>query len=53
MNGIENYPAAGEHFLENVILKVSLTHFSKGEGGGGEEVVRPIILETLIFRYEL
>ena len=23
MNGIENYPAAGEIFLENVILKVS------------------------------
>ena len=23
MNGIENYPAAGEFFLENVILKVS------------------------------
>ena len=29
-NGIENYPAAGEIFLENVILiKVSQTHFSK------------------------
>ena len=28
MNGIENYPAAGENFLENVILKVSDT-FSK------------------------
>ena len=27
MNGIENYPAAGENFLENVILKVSQTHF--------------------------
>ena len=27
--GIENYPAAGEFFLENVILKVSQTHFSK------------------------
>ena len=25
MNGIENYPAAGEIFLENVILKVSDT----------------------------
>ena len=40
MNGIENYPAAGEFFLENVILKVSQTHFSKdfypkGGGGGG------------------
>ena len=29
MNGIENYPAAGKFFLENVILKVSQTHFSK------------------------
>ena len=29
MNGIKNYPAAGEIFLENVILKVSQTHFSK------------------------
>ena len=29
MNGIENYPAAGEIFLENFILKVSQTHFSK------------------------
>ena len=29
MNGIENYPAAGEFFLENVIHKVSQTHFSK------------------------
>ena len=29
MNGIENYPAAGENFLENVILKVSQTHFPK------------------------
>ena len=27
--GIENYSAAGENFLENVILKVSQTHFSK------------------------
>ena len=45
MNGIENYPAAGEFFLENVILKVSQTHFPndfypKGghkffKGGGG------------------
>ena len=25
LNGIENYPAAGEIFLENVILKVSDT----------------------------
>ena len=29
MNGIENYPAAGVFFLENVIPKVSQTHFSK------------------------
>ena len=29
MNGIENYPAAGENFLENVILKVSQTHFPR------------------------
>ena len=29
MNGIENYPAAGDFFLENVILKVSQTHFPK------------------------
>ena len=29
MNGIKNYPTAGEFFLENVILKVSQTHFSK------------------------
>ena len=45
INGIENYPAAGEIFLENVILKVSQTHFSKDfhpkgghkffKGGGG------------------
>ena len=49
MNGIDNYPAAGEIFLENVILKVSQTHFSKDfypktghtffkGGGGGCEV---------------
>ena len=38
MNGIENYPAAGEIFLENVILKVSQTHFPKDfyPKGGGE-----------------
>ena len=29
MNGIVNYPAAGEFFLENVILEVSQTHFYK------------------------
>ena len=35
MNGIENNPAAGEFFLENVI---QITHFSKDfypKGGGG------------------
>ena len=40
MNGIENYPAAGEFFLENVILKVSQTHFPKDlypKGGGGHK----------------
>ena len=42
MNGIENYPAAGEFFLENVILtllKVSQTHFPRiyiPRGGGGQ-----------------
>ena len=38
INGIDNYPATGEFFLENVILKVSQTHFSKDfypKGGGG------------------
>ena len=38
MNRIENYPTAGEIILENVILKVSQTHFSKDfypKGGGG------------------
>ena len=37
MNGIENNPASGEIFLENVILKVSQTHFlriSIPRGGG-------------------
>ena len=29
MNGIENNPASGEIFLENVILKVSQTNFSR------------------------
>ena len=47
MNGIENYPVAGEKFLENVILKVSQTHFpwistprrgKKNSRGGGSEV---------------
>ena len=36
MNGIENKPASGEIFLENVILKVSQTHFQGflSQGGG-------------------
>ena len=29
MNGIENNPASGEIVLENVILKVSQTHFPR------------------------
>ena len=29
MNGIENNPASGEFFLENVIFKVPQTHFSR------------------------
>ena len=43
MNGIENYPAAGDIFLENVILKVSQTHFPKDfypKGGGGINFLR-------------
>ena len=45
-NGIENYPTAGENFLENFILKVSQTHFPRistprrginfSRGGGGQ-----------------
>ena len=37
MNRIENYPAAGEHLLINVILKVSQTLFQGflPQGGGG------------------
>ena len=35
MNGIENYPAAGENFLENVILKVSQTLFQGFLSQGG------------------
>ena len=49
MNGIENNPASGEIVLENVILKVSQTHFPRisiprgganappwlSQGGGG------------------
>ena len=58
MNGIENYPAAGEIFLENVILKVSQTHFSKdfypkgginlsrGGGGGGGAVKYPVHISS-------
>ena len=33
MNGIVNYPAAGDFFLGNVILKVSQTHFFYPKGG--------------------
>ena len=50
-NGIENYPAAGEIFLENVILKVSQTHFPRistprrgihfSRGGGGGQCPPP------------
>ena len=49
-NGIENNPASGEFFLENVILKVSQTHFPRisiprgdqwppwlSQGGGGHK----------------
>ena len=37
LNGIENYPTAGEKFLENFILKVSQTLFQGfyPKGGGG------------------
>ena len=35
MNGIENNPASGEIFLENVILKVSQTHFQGFLSQGG------------------
>ena len=45
MNGIENYPAAGEIFLENVILKVSQTHFPKDDfytRGGGQCPLPPL-----------
>ena len=35
MNGIENYPAAGENFLENVILKISHTLFQGFLSQGG------------------
>ena len=37
MNGIENNPASGDFFIENVILKVSQTHFPRisiPRGGG-------------------
>ena len=34
MNGIENNPASGEFFLENVILKVSQTHWISIPRGG-------------------
>ena len=52
MNGIENNPASGEIFLENVILKVSQTHFSRisiprggihfSRGGGGGAMPPPL-----------
>ena len=58
MNRIENYLAAGENFLENVILKVSQTHFSKDfypKGGqcppppkGGGAVKYPGALPVLV-----
>ena len=58
LNGIENYPATGEHFLENFILKVSQTHFSKdfypkGEhtffkGGGGNAPLGGGLRRTLV-----
>ena len=35
MNGIVNYPAAGEFFLENVILKFSQTLFQGFLSQGG------------------
>ena len=49
INGIENYPAANEIFLEIFFLKVSQTHFSKDfypKGGhklfkGGKAVKYP------------
>ena len=51
MNGIENYPVAGEKILENVILKVSQTHFpristprrgkKKSRGGGAVKYPEP------------
>ena len=44
MNGIENYPAAGEFFLENVILKVSQTHFPKNLYPKGGPMPPPLAL---------
>ena len=44
INGIENYPSAGEFLFENFILKVSQTHSSKDfypKGGGGGAVKYP------------
>ena len=43
MNGIENNPASGEIFLENVILnKVSQTHFPRiSIPGGGANAPPP------------
>ena len=47
MNGIENYPTAGEFFLENFILKVSDT-LSQGflsQGGGGGQCLPPWLFQ--------
>ena len=41
MNGIENNPASGEIFLENVILKVSQTHFQGFLSQGGANAPPP------------
>ena len=40
-NGIENNPASGEIFLENVILKVSQTHFPRISIPRGGNAPRP------------
>ena len=43
-----NYPAAGEFFLENVILKVSQTHFFKDFQGGPmpPPLASPVLIPT-------
>ena len=43
MNGIENSPAAGKKCLENVILKISLTHFSKDFYPKGGRGIPPLV----------